>query len=133
MEGQEKYSEEQLKKIISTAKINEEEGGISAHIERDYLILAGYSRLNPDFISNIDGRVWREKWEEKIKDKGIDYQTNQALFFKRLEEVNYAKVVDFVNDVKELLHSHFEATNRYNEGIAKPYIEGRRKILSSLL
>jgi hypothetical protein len=130
---QETYSEEQVKKIISAGGLNEDEGTIRQIIdsEKNILELVAYSPIRPMFIDNIDNDVWREQWQEKVKGTGIFY--NGRDFSQRLGEVDYSKVIDFVNRVAELLPTHTKAINRYNLEIAEPYITERRKTLGSLL
>ncbi len=129
------YSHEQLKRIVE-GKVEPEEGEIRYFLDSEdpgSVLLMAEAKIQPDIMNAVDRKLWDEEWQKRTKKRGISYRTNHLTFSKDVRGVDYSAVFDFVRDATGLIRAHNTSAQRYNEQIATPYQEERRKLLEGIL
>ena len=127
------YSKEQIEKIIHERTKGCEDGEIYnlwMQEKSKSVHLGARSKTTPNIIHSIDGELWDEEWKNEAVKRGITYHSyTSGIFNKRIDSVNYSAIFNFTEEVIKLLKAHNKSAQKYNERIANPYIEERRKLI----
>lgn len=163
---EESYLHEKFRKIISEFGLDEKIGKISfdslikPHPSKIVffskfatgVILTAKPSVNPQFINNLDAKIWNDYWSNKTSSFGMEYRLGptaptsyerkdpewwNSFFITAIEAEDYSKVYSKVPEVVEmeigLLNSHYEAVMKYNRQITGPSVQERKSLINGIM
>ena len=96
--------------------------------------IKGYPKNNPKFINKIDESLWKDYWENQVKNSELKYDgSNFEKYFigGYWEPKETLKELD--KEIRNLIKGYNKAAIKYNKEIAEPFIESRKKLLENIL